>query len=144
MRFDPVEVGVDGLGDQRDGRILLLRSQTEDPVVRRDEVRNRNISRLATDHWHDALVERSRVLQLLRAHPRLQGIGADDEQERVGPFDGLTDLLPPLDARWKTFPIDPQIAALLAELVVQPTHERLVLARIRHEHVAHGELPRSE
>ncbi len=114
---------------ERDRRLALRRPTTEDPVVRAHQLWDRDTAGLVTHHRHDPLVARSRVLELLGAHLRLQGIGADHEQERVGAFDGLAHLAPPLGAWWQAFPVDPHVAALLAQLFVQPAHEDLVLAR---------------
>lgn len=72
----------------------------------------------------------------LSTHPGTEGVGADDEQEIVGGFNGGKDLRPPLGGVGNAAPVDPGLALQVLEGGVEIAGESLVCARLVNRRLA--------
>src|SRR5215467_13743744 len=73
------------------------------------------------------------MVDLMPAHCRCDGRGADDEHEGLRGVDARPDLRHPFLSGQDALPVDPRVAAAAAERVVEPPDEFLVGARIADE-----------
>ena len=92
---------------------------------------------LAVYDGDQALVLPNRVLEFDSTHFRDDGVGTDDEHERVCLVDGQADLGEPLVNRGNAFPIHPRFAPTLLDRVVEPTNKGDILSCIRDEDLFH-------
>ena len=78
------------------------------------------------------------MLELARARPRRERVGADHERERVGGVDPELDLGHPLRGGSDVLPVDPHLLLAPDEAVDEVADELLVLPRVGDEKVSHG------
>src|SRR5690606_18563890 len=77
------------------------------------------------------------VLNLIVADFGAYGIGANDEGEYMGFFDGSLNLIPPIGSWGNIFPIDPNIMPVFLKASVQLCHEFRIASRIRDKDIRH-------
>jgi len=133
VRSHPIVIGRDCLVDLLHHALMVTVLLGVD-VLDRGE-RSRHIGSGAVAHRHETFAKRERPVQLLGTHGRGDGVGADDEHESVRGLNPRPELPPPGGAGWDVVSVNPYVASLSLERLLEANHERLIPARVGHEGV---------
>jgi hypothetical protein len=77
------------------------------------------------------------VINFHHADGRRERVGRHDKDEGVGGFDARTDFAPPIGGKGDVFPINPDVAVLGSQRLVNLRDKLSILARLGNENIRH-------
>jgi hypothetical protein len=133
MLPDPTDIGVERFSELVRALLEPRRIIEEDEIRLRQCVRYRFGLHWAAHDWRKALVEGGCECDLSQRHIRCDGIGAEDEYDRIRTDQQPLDALPPLLEGIDISAVDQRLEAARRQRRIQSVGERHVTARIGDE-----------